>query len=509
MSFTIIPIEEELGLEPFKLTDWQLEDWGKLQKRDWSANWSQMGAYKTSTGLTLIERKLHNRPFLYIENPLVLIVTTRGGKGTYYDAIPRTQRRIDWTVYDISAQKIEEVEYGGLFRTTLDPDDFELALQSRNKPIIILSHYHCFTNSSKWNALLQQYAYDFILCDEAHRMKDRTTQWTRNIKQLKSTTGFKHVMTGKGFINNPAEMWSLLHFLNKREFPSYFSFRARYCLEIEIGGFNKIIGIKEENKDEFVTLRKALGPRRLLKDVRADIPEPLYTVKEVELNPTQRRMYDEIKANLRTMDKNGLSIDSPNVLSQLNRLRQITVATPEKVADYYDAKKDRRVQEIKLREPSSKLDMAMDIIDGLDYDQKIVVFSNFKDPIELLKARLEKSKPAISYIHLKESDSDAHRYEKWHNDFPTHNSEGGAQVFLSTLQLGGESINLTPASYCIFLDRSWSPNYNEQAVHRVYRPGQDNAVEIFYINARKTTDARVESAVKLKTNWFQQIFDGD
>ena len=80
------------------------------------------------------------------------------------------------------------------------------------------------------------------------------------------------------------------------------------------------------------------------------------------------------------------------------------------------------------------------------------------------------------------------------------------QVFLSTLDLGGESINLTCAQYLIFLDRSWSPAKMQQAIGRVYRPGQKNAVEVIYITAKGTVDSYVLSKLVTKENWFNDIF---
>ena len=108
----------------------------------------------------------------------------------------------------------------------------------------MLAHYHCFTNRScipqqkkikvtlpngkelerpkllpdgtidmviPRNAELLTKHWDMVICDEAHRLKNYDAQWTRNIKKIKAA--YKHIMTGTGFVNNPAEIWSLLDFL--------------------------------------------------------------------------------------------------------------------------------------------------------------------------------------------------------------------------------------------------------------------------------------------------------
>jgi SNF2 family DNA or RNA helicase len=79
-------------------------------------------------------------------------------------------------------------------------------------------------------------------------------------------------------------------------------------------------------------------------------------------------------------------------------------------------------------------------------------------------------------------------------------------VFLSTLDLGAESINLTAAHRAIFLDQHWSPVKNTQAIGRVYRPGQTGAVQLIYIRAENTVDFRVLDKNVTSTGWFNQIF---
>jgi SNF2 family DNA or RNA helicase len=133
----------------------------------------------------------------------------------------------------------------------------------------------------------------------------------------------------------------------------------------------------------------------------------------------------------------------------------------------------------------------------------VVIFSNFRDPLELLERRFEKA--GISYIHMKQKDNDQERLKKWAFDFPKLQH----QVFMSTLQLGSESINLTPARHVIFLDRSWSPKDNSQGIGRIRRPGQKGQPVVININARKTVDQYIEKVVTEKQGWFRDIFHDD
>jgi SNF2 family DNA or RNA helicase len=313
---------------------------------------------------------------------------------------------------------------------------------------------------------------------------------------------YRHIMTGTGFVNRPDEMWSLLDFLQSGE-GGYWKFRGHFCQEIIDRGFRVVVGIKPHRVSEFRDLRKKLGPRRMMADVHAGIGHPIESVHEVELNATQRRMYNEIKNVLRTLDQAGEPIASPNVLSQLNRLRQISVATPHVDSRGFDPIAQRVVTDISLIEPSSKLDECMDILKELrdaENQPQAVVFSCFRDPLHLLSVRLEQE--GIPFLHMQQKHSDDERYRLWHDIFPRKDHS----VFLSTLALGGESINLASAQYLIFLDRSWSPKDMMQAVGRVYRPGQKAVPEIIYINAKGTVDNYIKRRLDTKGKWFHEIF---
>ena len=511
------PILKKRPSGKFKVHDFQREDIDILGERDSSANWSEMGAMKTTTAEWLWERKTKHIP-----NPRVLVITTKTGKGTYFESLAEVLP--EWTAYTVDTKGAKLVLGNTPVVKVKLPDPLYF------RPVVVVAHYHCFTNNACipkqvmgengmpilredglfemteppcLNLLLSHW--DLVVVDEAHRIKNRDAQWTRNIKKLK--VGMKHIMTGTGFVNDPSEIWSLLNFLFPDVYTSYWKFREYFCEEDDYSGYRKVVGIKPEHEQEFRDLVRTVGVRRTMLECFPNIKEPIETKIPVDLNPTQKRMYEELQELLHTMDQNGEPLHSPNVLSMLNRLRQICVATPEVIDDYYDEKEERRIIKVKLVEPSSKLDATMEIIEGLEWDaerrDQVVVFSNFKDPLKLLEARLERAN--IPYLRLLSEMNEKKRYELWHDIWPTAQH----QVFLSTLDLGSESINLTAAHRAIFLDQHWSPVKNTQAIGRVYRPGQTEACQLIYIRADGTTDNRVlDKQIKTK-GWFKQIFGDD
>lgn len=500
----------------FTIQPWQLEDLQKLSQRDWSANWSEMGAFKTTTGLWLMEGKVRN-----VENPNILIVTTKSGKGTFFQIAPELFP--GWAIFNLGTTSLNILVNGEERKVQkFVPEKFAM-------PSIVVTHYDVFSDSNKnkyetddeghilridgkplpkqWKACdyILDREWDFVWLDEAHRIKNKDTRWTANLKKIQSPQ--RHISTGTGIINRPSELWSLLNFLNRKTYSSFNRFKEYFSLIDIWDGYGKEIGINPDHKEELRDIVFSVGVRRTLDEVMPHIKKPIFVKYDVDLNPIQRKMYDEIKAQLRTYDKKNNPIDMPNILSMLTRLRQVTVATPEVAEDYFDEKLGKRVTRIKLVEPSSKLDTVMEIIEGLEWDeeskQPLVVFSCFKDPLELLKKRLDDA--GISYLHMEQQDNDQERYRKWAVEFPKMQY----RVFLATLQLGGESINLTPARHVVFLDRSWSPKDNSQGIGRVRRPGQAGEPVVININAKRTTDQRIENVNIQKQGWFNDLFGKD
>src|SRR5687768_14743938 len=199
----------------YEPTDWQKEDLEQLSQLRRSANWSEMGCYKTTTIQWLMESLLKETP-----EPKVLIVTTRSGKGTYFQTLPEVLP--GWAIFNVLTKDIRLIYEG---KEISIGDNIERAA-IEGHPTIILTHYNVFSRrkpkkikgegANVLQALiereqmkgkepkvtlldrLQATHWDFIGLDEAHRIKGRTTGWTKEIKKLRGR--YKHLMTGTGFI---------------------------------------------------------------------------------------------------------------------------------------------------------------------------------------------------------------------------------------------------------------------------------------------------------------------
>lgn len=364
------------------------------------------------------------------------------------------------------------------------------------------------------NLDLQTVKWDYVIADEAQNANNRKAKQTVMLKKLK--TQRKRAFTATPVINAPQDMWSLLNWLyprgpewlpmyQRRFFSSYWKFFEQFVdYSLHPLGFKIVNGPKNEE-----LLREIIEPfyiRREQHEINPEIPgipppppEKIY----VELTPKQRRAYNEMKDEALAWvgEEDDEPVPAPVAIAKLTRLRQFCTAYATLEVDYEE---DVPVEShVRLSEPSSKLDALMDIIEGAG-GRGIVVFTQFKQLLELATTRFDKR--GITYSVVKGGQSKTARREEIEAFV-----RGDHQVYISTIQAGGVGVDgLQHASnICVFLDRSWSPAQNKQAIGRVRRQGQKLVVREIHIDARNTVDQYVESKLKMKRSWIRRMLGGE
>lgn len=350
--------------------------------------------------------------------------------------------------------------------------------------------------------------WDVIIADECQDIKNRKALRTKSLKLLK--TRYKMGLSGTPLINRPDELWSLLNWffptrvqaediLGSAYYAGYWKFYERYIKYT----MHPYLGVRiiegTKNEDELHATLEQFMIRRTKKDELKELPDKYYTYIDVVLHPQQQRMYDKMQKDFIAWigEQEDMPLLAPTVLSQLTRLRMFADAA----AELDIVEEDGQVVDMKihLHEPSAKADTLMDII--RDEDKQFVVFTQFRDMIDILTQRFEKEKiPYVAYHGgVKEEDR-----IKAIDDF----QDGRAKVFIGTPQAGGVGLTLTASDTVIFVDRSWSPAINLQAEDRLHRMGQKNAVQVIVLQAVQTIDVNIEYLLRDKWHMIQKILDG-
>ena len=80
-------------------------------------------------------------------------------------------------------------------------------------------------------------------------------------------------------------------------------------------------------------------------------------------------------------------------------------------------------------------------------------------------------------------------------------------MFIGQIKAAGASINLQAAENVIFIEASWSPGDNDQALSRVYRNGQTKPVLVRFTYLKGSVDEAVNRALARKAATIAEVIN--
>ena len=331
-----------------------------------------------------------------------------------------------------------------------------------------------------------------MIVDESTTIKNPQAKRTKNILSLAKETKYRRIMTGSPVTQSPMDLWSQMDFLDPEILgqQSYYAFRTRYAVVITAnaaGGthkYQKIVKFKN-----LAQLGQLVSPHsyRILKKECLDLPDKVYTKREVELSDEQKEAYKDMKANAMTILK-GQSLTAVNVLTQLIRLHQITCGHMKTDAGHT----------IDLH--SNRIDELMQILG--ETTGKVIIWANYIHDIEKIEANVafefgENSK--CTYYGATPSD----KRQECINNFQDPNSS--VRFFIGNTQTGGYGITLTEASTVIYYSNNYDLEKRIQSEDRAHRIGQKNKVLYIDLVAKGTVDDKIIKSLRNKVNIAKEI----
>jgi len=333
----------------------------------------------------------------------------------------------------------------------LDPLIMPFIGKGKETPFFI-TNYETF-RIRRYQDILSDFPFDFIILDEAHKVRNPRTKVSRGLFEFLSTRQDVKVlaMTGSPIVNNPADLYTLLCIVRPSRYSTRYrmDFISKYCEY-----YPTRYGIKVTGTRNMEELRQRTAPytiRHTKAEVLKDFPEKYYRKVLLEMNGEQREVYEKMENELFVLLDNGEPLWAPSVLAQLMRLRQLNV--------------DPRI--IGVDAPSAKTEFLLDMLEGTD--EKVVIFSCFERYIDLISGLIKE--PHVTITGKVSVEDRAKAVKRFQED-------DSIKYALGTVQSMGEGITLTASSNCIMVDRWWTPATNKQAEDRLHRIGQKNAVEV-------------------------------
>ncbi len=310
--------------------------------------------------------------------------------------------------------------------------------------------------------------FHYAILDESQVAKNADSQTSKAARLLRAE--HRLALTGTPVENHLGELWSLFEFLNPGMLGRLPAFRGLF-------GGDMTTAAMAEHRD---SVQRALRPvllRRTKAQVLTDLPEKVEQTLWCELEPAQRRRYDQLRDHYRVQLLEGSGSGALGsdqrfvVLEALLRLRQ--AACHEGLLD----PTLRAATSAKLEELLPRLEQLA--AEG----HRALVFSQFTAFLDLVEAELVQR--GIAFERLDGSTRNrAARVQRFQED-------ASCTVFLISLKAGGFGLNLTAADYVFVLDPWWNPAAEMQAIDRAHRIGQKRTVHAYRLVCRNTVEERV------------------
>ncbi len=309
---------------------------------------------------------------------------------------------------------------------------------------------------------LAEEEWDAVVLDEAQAIKNDSSQTARAAFELRGK--LRVALSGTPVENRLEELWSVMHFANPGLLGGRSDFQERYAGPIASG-----------EPAAAARLRAKIRPfvlRRMKRDVLPELPPRTDAVLHVELDETERGVYDAVRVATKKdvaekLTKGGGVLAA---LEALLRLRQ-AACHPSLVPG-------------QTAESSSKIERLLEALEDVVADgHKALVFSQWTSLLDLVEPHLKNAR--IAFTRLDGTTRDRAGV------VATFQDEAGPPVMLVSLKAGGTGLNLTAADHVFLLDPWWNPAVEDQAADRAHRIGQDRPVMVYRMVAKDTVEERI------------------
>lgn len=287
------------------------------------------------------------------------------------------------------------------------------------------------------------FRFDLLVVDEAHMVKEPTTDRSRNVAALTRSADRVLLLTSTPMENQVSEFRNLVRYVNP-------------------GLADRLIPDEKAFVDP-IRFREKVAKvylRRNQQDVLQELPALIETDDWVELDTAEARAYADAVArrHFPDMRRAAYTPHAGGRSAKLVRLREIVA---ESAADGW----------------------------------KVVVFSQFRAVIDQIAGALA----GFPQIVLTGDTTPVRRQEA----IDRFSAYEGHQVLIGQIDAIGKGLNIQAASVVVIAEPQLKPSTEDQAIRRAYRMGQARTVRVHRLLAKDSVDERPEDILRAKRQRFR------
>lgn len=363
----------------------------------------------------------------------------------------------------------------------------------------LLSDKGTFINYDRvWRNDFEKLKFDFIALDEAHYIKNRTSQRSKAVLNLSVKAKYRYLLTGTVISNGQLEnMWSLFCFLDPYiEKGRIYSNIFKLHLESITGKMCK--GSYQEFLNRYCILNMYHKPSSYIhvKELQEIINEHSYRVKKVDCLDLPDKLPDEVikvdqaeKTLYKKLATESAILEyeilAENPLSRLVKLRQLCSG--------HIKLESGEIIEVK----NEKLSILQELLEGYEDDKKIVIFAEFKYSIGKIDEML--SKMNMKHVILDGDQKDKKIWRQFQND-------KSIRVIVCQYQTASAGIDLFASDTIIYYEPTLRSTTLEQSRDRIHRTGQRNKCSYIHLLTKGTVEVDIYRALAGYSDFNEALF---
>jgi superfamily II DNA or RNA helicase len=331
-------------------------------------------------------------------------------------------------------------------------------------------------------------SFDLVIVDEAHHLRDRTSQSYKLVDALNKR--FLLLLSATPVQNDLIELYTLLTLLKPGIFKTLKEFRAAYM----VAGKPR----QPANPERLRELMRAAMVRNTRAVVALKLPRRHAATIRVEGSERERGAYQELAAAARR-----LAAEGANRLV-LRHLLGAAGSSPAAAAAAVERFRERRVHDPGWQALAQRFASAgnggkeaalIDLLRRNPYEKKLV-FVHYRETLDHLADLLAREGFAFARFEggLSGPDKDA-AIAEFRDRVP---------VLLCT-ESGGEGRNIQFCNTLINFDVPWNPMAIEQRIGRIDRIGQQRDVFVFNLVTRDTLEEQILHILDEKISMFELV----
>ncbi|XP_068633292.1 SWI/SNF-related matrix-associated actin-dependent regulator of chromatin subfamily A containing DEAD/H box 1 homolog [Battus philenor] len=421
---------------------------------------------------------------------------------------------------------------------------------------VVLTTYTMVSSCPEERKMFRITPMHYVIYDEAHMLKNMSTQRYDNLLKIKS----KHrlLLTGTPLQNNLLELMSLLCFVMPHMFSgktddlkSLFQKNAKAKTTKKTNGTTNgpeddVPAFEQSQITQAKRIMKPFVLRRLKRDVLQDLPKKTNHTELCPMSERQNMLYKNLIAGFSAKDGTIHATTEQSGISMMMDMRKLA-NHPLLLRYHYDEAVVKKIASRLVREhgykekneqyafedllcmsdfqihqltleyhsirsysvpdhlilDSGKFQKLDEMLPRLKADgHRVLVFSQFTMMLDILEPYLTLRR--YRYLRLDGSTAVTDRQEL----IDQYNTED-IFVFLLSTRAGGLGINLTAADTVIIHDIDFNPYNDKQAEDRCHRMGQTRPVTIYRLLSLGTIEEGIYQVAQEKLNLEKHVTGAD